>query len=121
MKLGTLLTIKCVSAVLGIMAAVILHSVGCQVFRDTYTRGWGAAIDELKYSGLDPKHSLIYSTEKGFEVVITPEGEREAESSFTVFLWILSALAVLAVGSFFSFRWSKAEIARNRGSPPTKD
>ena len=103
------------------MVGILLYSVGCQVFRDTYTRGWGAAIDELKYYGLDPKHRLIYNTGTGFEVVITPEGEREAESSFREFLWFLAALAVLAVGSFFSFRWAKAEIARNRGSPPAKD
>ena len=120
MKLGTLLTIKCVSAVLGMVAGVILYSVGCQVFRHTNSRGWDAAVNELKYYGLDPKHSLIYDTGTGFEVVITPEGEREAESSFREILWFLAALAVLAVGSFFSFRWAKAEIACNRGSPAAK-
>ena len=115
MGLRTLLAIKCVSAVLGIMTGGILLLFGCQLTRHTITYSWDTAIDSLRYSGVRLGDHRI--NEAG-EWIIDPEVERELEEGFNI---LVVTLAALAIGSFFSFRWAKAEIARNRGSPAAKD
>ena len=115
MGLRSLHTIKCFSAVLGMMVGIILYSVGCQLLRHTITYGWEAAINELRLSGVRLEDYQI--NEEG-EEIIDPEVRQEVESGINI---IVVTMAALAVGSFFSFRWAKAEIARNRGSPPVKD
>ena len=119
MRLRTLRTIKCVSAVLGMIVGIILYSVGCQLLRHTITKGWDTAINTVRLSGVGWEHRRLVYKDGGFpDVVIDPEVRREAESGFNI---IVVTLAALAAGSFFCFRWAKAEIARTRGSPTAKD
>ena len=115
MKLGTLLTIKRVSAVLAIGPGLLLLIIGLRLTGLTIQYDWDTALNTLKLGGVNYPHHV--RNEAG-ELIIDPEVEREAEEGFTI---SISILAALTIGSFFCFRWAKAEIARNRGSPPTKD
>ena len=77
------------------------------------------ALDEIRLSAVGPEHRRLVYKGGGFpDVVIDPEVRREVEEKINLFHL---TLVTLAVGSFFCFRWAKAEIARTRGSPPAKD
>ena len=111
----TLLTIKRVSAVLAMGPGLLLLIMGLRLTGLTIQHDWDTALNTLKYAGVNYPHLL--RNEAG-EWIIDPEVEREVEEGFTRFV---STLAALTIGSFFCFRWAKAEIARTRGSPPAKN
>lgn len=115
MKLSILHTILCVCAVLGMVTGGILLVFGLRLVGLTIQYDWDTALNTLKLGGVNYPHHL--RNEAG-EWIIDPEVEREHEEAFNI---LVSTLAALAIGSFFSFRWAKATIARNRGSPAAKD
>ena len=111
----TLHTILLVSALLGLLTGLLLLIIGLRLAGLTFQYGWETALNDIRLSRVPLEH---YRINEAGEEVIDPEVEREFEEGFNI---VVMTLAVLSVGSFFCFRWAKAEIARTRGSPPAKD
>ena len=88
---------------LGVVAGGVLLLIGLRLVGLAIDYGWDGAIEQILSGAIGD--AADYRVSETGELVASAEAVRTARFAFAA---VLGTLAVVMIGSFFSFRWASA-------------